>query len=187
MPTTSFDPARQVHFDLSKGSVRAGADERVALVSVDALAELVKGAPRGVIESVGRIMGRGIGRRIAMGLGDAGKVRAAPVETFVSHLGGELALAGYGVARLERWGRAMVVAVSDTALGEPLLAAILEGALGAITEREVTCTPLMREGTTVRLLVSSRSAAERVRSWLDARVAWGEALARLNVRSGGAA
>ncbi len=186
MPTTSFDPARAVRFDLAHGTVRTNGDHRLALVPLDALVELARTGPATVVESVGRIIGRAIGTRILKALGD---VRTAPIEAFVSHLGGELALAGYGVASLERWGRAMVVAMAETGLDESLLAAILEGAFAATAGRDVWCTPLMVErrgdGATLRVLVSSKSAAERVRSWLRDNISWGDALARLQASTGG--
>jgi hypothetical protein len=186
MSTTSFDPARAVRFDLAHGSVRSDGNDRLAIVPLDALLELARTGPATVIESIGHIIGRVVGARILKALGD---VRTAPIEAFVSHLGGELALAGYGVASLERWGRAMVVAMSETALDEKLLAAILEGAFGTTAGRDVWCTPLMSErtgeGSTLRVLVSSKSAAERVRSWLRDNIAWGDALARLQASTGG--
>src|SRR5579883_3206155 len=125
MADPSFDPARAVRFDLPSGSVRASGDARVALVPVEVLEEIAR-TP--AAEVAGRAMGAAIGKRAASRLGDAG---AASVEAFVTQLAGEMAVAGYGVLSVERWGRALVVVVEHCALPEPLLGAVLAAALAS--------------------------------------------------------
>src|SRR5262249_39709666 len=96
------------------------------------------------------------------------------------HLAGELAVAGVGSIRLERWGRALLAVVANAAIGNgAVLASILEGALGEATAREVACAVIAREEGAARVLVGSKAASERAVGWLAEGTPWGDVLARL--------
>jgi hypothetical protein len=176
MADSSFDAARAVRFDLPSGSVHAAGDARVALVPIEALAAIGKS---GAADDVARIIGAAIGKRAASHAGGG-----ASVEAFTNALGGELAVAGYGSLAVERWGRALVVVVTKSAVPESMLATLVASAIGAASRRTVACATLGTDGEETRLLVTNDSAAAKVRAWLGDGVKWGDAIARLH---GGAA
>jgi hypothetical protein len=172
-----FDPARSVRFDLARGSVHH-ADARHVLFPVEVLDVLAK---NGAGEAVARVAGTAVGKRAAAGL--EGGARRATLETFTSTLGGEIAVAGGGLLAVERWGRAMVLVLSDSPLPDVMVGPFLAGALEGAAEQKTFCTLLERDAKNARVLVSNEATARRVHDWLEEKVAWGEALARL--QSGG--
>jgi hypothetical protein len=175
-----FEPSRAVDFDLARGAVRASSGERVVLVPARVLDEAVRllAAPEGA--KVAREIGAACGARVASRLGGVAGVLAAAIEIVALHLAGELAIAGMGALRLERWGRALVMVVANAALANgAALAALLEGAIGAATGREVGCAVIAREEGAARVLVASKQAIERAVGWLADGVPWGDVLARL--------
>ncbi len=182
MGTPRFDPTHSLEFNLDRGSVKlSGSLERV-LLPADALAALVRGADSETKRDFARRLGTEAGRRVAERL-DA----SASSEAVVEHLGGEIALMGLGSIALERWGRALVVAIQGSPLrgeGDEILAGLIEGALQRGFGRAATVVPLVRDDSLVRLLVASNSTGERVRGWLGSGVSWGDALARLNAGEG---
>ena len=185
MTVAPFDPAYAVRFDLSKGVVLASSDERVVVLGVPALETLCRTADEATLASVAHAVGWALGQRVADRFGGAEGVRDASLESFVSHLAGELAVAGFGLARFERWGKALVVTLERPALrSDRFLAGVLSGALEASAGKAVTCEPLSRDLATLRLLVARESTARRVRGWLAGGASWSEALARLQHRTG---
>lgn len=177
---TRFDPAFSVQFDLGRGqiAVRDGGDR--VLVPVAALSALCQGADAHSRIDFGRSLGTEAGRRVAERLGDTTR---ADIESVVEHVGGELALMGFGSLELERWGRALVMAIADSpfgAAGDDMLAALLEGVFQRAFARDASVVCLMREDARVRFLVTSRSGAEKIRGWLAGGTPWGDALARIH-------
>lgn len=180
-----FDPTRAVRFDLAKGVVFASSDERLALVPVAALDVLARTAPPHLVAELGRAIGWAMGQRVADRFGGAEGVRAASHDRVFAHLAGELAVAGFGVAIVERWGRAMIVVVERPALtSDRFLAAIVCGALEAASGRAIACEPLGRERGALRLLVAREATARRVRLALTAGQPWTEVVARLGAPPG---
>jgi hypothetical protein len=174
----SFSPTHSVRFELGRGRVSVdGADARV-LIPADALAKLCAGAGHESIRDFGHRLGTEMGRRVA------GRVGArASVPTMVEHLGGDLAVAGFGSLAAEVWGRALVLTITDSPFGgdgDVLLAAVLEGALQRALGRDTSIVPIERDGEKVRLVVVSPGAAVTLRKWLQDGVTWGDALTRLN-------
>lgn len=185
-----------VRFDLERGRVtlrdQSGvSDERSsrALIPVDALAALCRGVPPDAVVDFGRGIGTDLGRRLAERL--AGQLPGASPQTILDVLGGEVALLGLGSLRLELWGRALVFALEESALlqaspgdtNDPstrLLAAVIEGAVARGLGRDACVLPIARNRDELRLLICSRTAETRVRSWLADGCHYGEALARLN-------
>jgi hypothetical protein len=101
----------------------------------------------------------------------------------VEHLGGDLALAGFGSLGAEVWGRALVFTVTGSPLGhdgDALLAAVLDGALQRALGRDAAVVPIDRADERVRLVVVNRATGSRVRQWLAEGVTWGDALSRLS-------
>lgn len=187
MAGPTFDPRHAVRFDLPRGSVTTGNNERHVVLSCAALDDLVLIAGPDAAGAVGRSLGASIGQRVANRLGGAIGVSDASIETVVTHLGGELAVTGLGVLAIERWGRAMVVLIDRPAISDlPFLAAILEGALEAATARPVRCVSLGRDGGAVRVLVAGSRAIDQAREWLAAGSGWGDVLARLQLKGAGA-
>ncbi len=182
MAPTRFDPSQAVKFDLGRGVVQLDGSADRVLVPADALLALCNSAGEEALRDFGRKLGTEIGRRAGGRLGDAA---AAGLQDVLEHLGGDLALAGFGSLGLERWGRALVLTVANSPLGaagDPLLAAVLEGAIQRALGRDASVVPLARDGESARLLVAGGNAAEKVRGWLGEGVAWGDALARLHAR-----
>ncbi len=175
---SSFDPKHAVHFELARGSVRAGTDgDRVLLVPTAALDDIVLSAPPEAVEALGRAFGSAIGRRAAARLSDP---QTASVEEFVTQLAGEAAVAGVGVLSVERWGRALVVLVEDSPLVGTLLGPLVSAAIESATGRRVWSMLLSRDEHAARILVASESAVGRVREWIASGQAWSEALGMLH-------
>lgn len=177
---TRFDPSYTVEFDLGRGHIGIrGGGERV-LIPVDALLALCNGADADTRRDFARRLGTEVGRRTVERLGDASGVE---IESALEHLGGDWSLMGFGSLGLERWGQALVFTVTDSPFagrGDDLLAALLEGALQRAFARDVGAVLLMRDDTRARFLVTSRSGAEKVRTWLGTGTAWGEVMTRLH-------
>jgi hypothetical protein len=188
MAEPNFDPTHSVHFDLAKGRVALDATEARLLVPPLALLDLCRSAGPDAIAAFGHRLGVEVGRRVAHRLGAA--LEGLGIAGWVEHLGGDLALIGLGSLAIERWGRALVLTVSDSPLGQEgdaLLAAVLEGALQRALSRQVTAVPLHREEGQTRFLVLNAEAATKTKSWLAAGVSWGEVLTRLNAAARGEA
>ncbi len=178
MPTASFNATQNVRFDLSHGAVRAGtSDERLLLVPLQALADLAGSAAPSAVDAMGRALGTAIGRRAAARIGDA---TGTSLEGFVTQLAGEAAIAGVGVLSIERWGRALVVVLEDSALPGALVATLVGAAIEAASGRKVAAAVLSQDSNAARVLVSSESAVGRVREWMATGVPWGDALAKLH-------
>jgi hypothetical protein len=182
-----FDPTHSVRFDLPRGSVVAGGEQRHVLVPCSALDDLVLTAGTEAAHSVGRALGASIGEQVARRFGGVAALRGASIADVVRELAGELATRGLGVASVERWGKALVIAVERPAVADlQFLASIVEGMLAAASEAKLSCTALGREAGTVRILVASDGAIARARAMLDAGSAWGDVLVRLQRKDGGA-
>ena len=184
MADTTFDPAHAVRFDLAHGTVErsqgAAGESRQVLIPASALEQ--GGA------AMGRVIGAAIGARVASRLGAA--AGASSVEDFATALGGELALSGFGMARVERWGRALVIAIASPAAGAEMIGALVEAAIETAAGKKARCALLAGDRDEVRFLLASESAASRVRDWIGAGTPWAEALSRLHTsgaKSGGAA
>jgi hypothetical protein len=178
---SSFDPKKAVTFDLPNGQVRlteASDNERAVIVPAAALATVVAAAGETASRELGRSLGRTLGGRVA---GRIGNVREAKLDDVLGELATELAIVGLGTMAIERWGRALVVAIDRAPIeNDPFLAAVVEGMLAAASGRELRTVPLSREGTRLRVLVGNVASIERVVSWLAEGTAWGEALTRLH-------
>lgn len=183
-----FDPAHVLKFDLARGQVEVdGASARV-VVPAEALVELCASAGPEALRDFGRKLGTEAGRRTQDALGQG--IHNASLETLLEHLGGNLALMGFGSLGLERWGKALVFTVDGSpfgARGDALLAAVIEGAVQRAAGRDVHVVPLVRDDDCVRLAVLNAGAADRVRGWLAEGTAWGEVLSRLHGSERGAA
>jgi hypothetical protein len=177
MAASSFEATGAVQFDLSHGAVRAGRErEPVLLVPCSALDELALTAPAEA-EVLGRALGTAIGKRAAGRLPEPG---AASIESFVTQLAGECALAGVGVLSVERWGRALVVVIQESPLAGQLLAPLVAAALEAALGKAVSVGLLARDAKTARVLVASERAVAQALEAIAAGTSWGDALAKLN-------
>lgn len=181
-----FDPKNAVTFDLPNGQVRLASGHpeadngRAVIVPAAALAALAAAAGDGPAHALGRAIGESLGARVKARL----DVSGGSLDAVLGELATELALVGLGTLSIERWGRALVLCVSDapfaTASGDALLAAALSAMVSAASGREVHTTPLARDGRDLRVLVGNGASVERVQGWLTAGVAWGEAITRLH-------
>jgi hypothetical protein len=157
----SFDPTGAVRFDLRSGTASDAAGARLVLVPSDVIDALDDGA----VAQIGRAVGRACGARLAARFGGEDGVRATELEVIVTHLAGELALAGVGVLSIERWGRALVAVVSNASVASgTFFVAVLSSALSDATGREVIAAPLGDEGPRSRYFLGSPATAHRVRA-----------------------
>ncbi len=142
------------------------------------LAALVKAAPSDARAQIARDLGAHIGRGVAKRAGGQ-SILEADLENAASLLSAELAVAGLGSCNLERWGRALVVHVTDSPLDDATFVShLVEGALSAATARPLSCTALSDAGG-VRVLVASERGVLRVRGWIEQGTSWSDALVRL--------
>src|ERR1700733_77454 len=158
MVAPSFDPTHAVRFDLQHGSVHTGSEgERVLLVPTSALDDVLLSMPPDAVEALGRALGAAVGRRASARMGEP---NGASMEAFVTHLAGEAALAGLGSLSVERWGRALVVVVTDSPLVGTLLSPLVASAIEGASGRRVACALLSRDERSARLFVGSAAGAQ---------------------------
>ncbi len=182
MAQGAFDPEGSLEFDLPRGIVR-GAGDRLMVVPASLVEEISATAGAAAAVSVARAIGTSCGQRAALRLGGLEATRDASIETVLSHLAGELALSGVGVAHLERWGRALVIVLASSPIrDDDAVAALVEGAMASLVERPIATLFLARDAAGARVLVTSATAVLRAKGLLDAGVSWGEALTRLQAR-----
>lgn len=183
MANPPFDASKAVTFDLARGQIQKEEEPRV-LVSANALLALCQAAGGDATGVFARAAGDSIGESIARRFERAGaEAKGASIESVVEHLGGELAIAGFGALSLERWGRALVLVVDrglEGTAGDLLLAPLLASAVSKATKVEARCVRLSRDGDRARFLITGPRGAEKVRDWLLAGLSWGEALVRLH-------
>ena len=182
----SVDLTSAVRFDLRRGIVNL--DQRAVLLSELVLANLLAAAGPDASALAGRVLGAGMGNRIAARFGGAEAVRAGPLEGVLSALAGEVSVSGFGTVSIERWGRAMVLVVENAPrVDGGFVASMLQGAIEAAvtsasstaSEQQIRCLALSSADPMLRVLVASGRGVERVRMWLAEGIPWGDALARL--------
>lgn len=162
MASSAFDPTGAVRFDMRAGAATDARGERLVLLPVRALAALESAHPA-ALALLGTEIGKAIGSKVASRIGGDAAVRAASLEIVVTHLAGELAVAGLGALHLERWGRALVCVLGNAPSSDAFTGAALAAALGAATGRETSVTGLGREGAAARFFVGSAATVARVR------------------------
>jgi hypothetical protein len=172
----SFDPTGAVRFDLRSGSASDSRGDRLVLVPSAALELLSSEA----LSKIGEEIGRACGARIAARLGGDGGVRGSDVDLVISHLAGELAIAGIGAVHIERWGRALVAIVANPSIADDaFVSAVLAGALSEAAGREVSAAGLGHEGNEARYFIGSAATSERVRGLASEGKGYAEIVATL--------
>lgn len=151
------------------------------LVSAESLDAVARQLDPSALPALGRGLGAVAGRAAARALGGPDGVTAASIEEVTHALAFELSLRGLGLLAIERWGRALVLALDWPALDDDdLNAFVLEGALSVATGRQTPCLSLGRDGSVVRALVANPRTIARARGMLTAGLTWGDVLARLH-------
>lgn len=180
MDTSTFDPSEAVVFDLDRGQVTLEGGGPLLLLPAEVVAAACAQLDATLVRQLGIALGKQAGARVRARLAS---VAAPSLEVMVEQLAGELSLGGFGALAIERWGQALVTKIEGYPLaahGQELLGGFLEGALLAAVEREVVALPLERSAQSLRLLLCSRAASARVKTWLGAGGNWGDALAALH-------
>lgn len=179
--TSAFDPVDYYAFDLARGAVHTRHGERVLILSADVMGPLVSTAARHGDLTAIRSLGKHIGEDAVRSLGDDAR-RGAP-EAVLGHVSGTLALLGWGVLSLERWGNALVLSLA----GEPPLdpdrlglAALLGGVLTTLGGRDVACVPIAGGA---RFVIVHPSIAETVWGWAKEGAELGQIVARLTLEA----
>ena len=181
MAESGFDPNGAVRFDLRSGAAADSRGARLVLVPSAALAQLGPDA----LTLIGKGLGRAAGDRVAARLGGDAGVRASSIENVLSHLAGELAIAGVFALSIERWGKALVAIVHNASISEDVfVGAVLGAALTAATGREVGAAALGRptataSGTEARFFLGQPNTADRVRVLVGRGMSHSEVLATL--------
>lgn len=184
MPGPAFDPNGAVRFDLTNGSASDARGTKFVLVPSSALEALDRTTP-GALAHIGSEVGRACGARILAKLGAESEVRAATLDVIVTHLAGELAIAGLGAVSLEQWGKALVVVLnSPNVNSDGFLAAALAGAVSVAAGRDVCMIPIGREGTTARFYIGTQQTMIRCRSLVSSGKTWMEILQALQPKVG---
>lgn len=176
MADPSFDPSGSVRFDLRNGTASDAQGARLLLVPSSAFTRFDDAA----LAHIGSEVGRACGGRVAARLGGSSGVSSASIEDVVSHLAGELAIAGAFALHVERWGRALVAVVTNASVsGAAFVEAVLAAALSAASGRDVHVASLGASTEGQRLFVGSERGAARVRSLVQAGRSYGEIVAKL--------
>ena len=184
MAAPTFDPKHAIVFDLARGATHDASKGRLLLVPASALNDVVKGSEERA-RRLGNAIGKACGTRVAARLGGGDSVRKATIEAVVTELAGELSVGGVGLVTLERWGKALVVAVENCGVEDDfLLAGIVEGSLSSAVGKQVHSAVLSRQGGVARVLVSSEVTCKKVQGFLASGTPWGDILAKLS--AGGA-
>lgn len=173
----SFDPGAYYAFDLARGAVHTRYGERVLVLSADVLGPLVSNAARHGDLTAVRALGKHIGEDAARSLGQDAK-EASP-EAVLNHVSGMLALLGWGVVTLERWGGALVLSLSGAPALDPErlgLAALLGGVLTSLGGRDVACVPV---ASASKFVIVHPNIAETVWTWAKEGAELAQIVARL--------
>ena len=176
MAAPPFDPNGSVRFDLRSGAASDARGTRLVLVPSAALAQLGPDA----LTQLGLAIGRACGARVASRLGGDAGVRGTELEAAITHLAGELAIAGVGSVHIERWGRAMVAIVANPSIADDMfVGAVLGGALSAASGRDVAAAAIGREASSVRYFLGSPATADHARVLVGKGMSHAEVLASL--------
>jgi hypothetical protein len=185
---SSFNPSEAVTFDLQFGHIHLdGAPTRV-MVAADALVSLCQAAGEEETAALGHSIGSAAGRRVAVRLGSATSdrheaVRETSFEEVINHLAGELAIVGLGSLSAERWGKALVLIVDQSPLGDggdALLGEVLQAALLALTDQAVRVLKVQRVGVRARFLALSGAVVDSVNERLRKGENWFALVASLH-------
>lgn len=184
MPGPAFDPNGAVRFDMTNGAASDTRGVKFVLVPAGALEALERTTP-GALAHLGGEVGRACGSRILAKLGGESGVRGATLDVIVTHLAGELAIAGLGSVSLEQWGKALVVVIANPNVNsDGFLAAALSGAIGASAGRDVSMIPIGREGNVARFYIGTQQTMIRCRSLVSSGKTWMEILQALQPKVG---
>lgn len=157
-----FDPSGFYQFDLSEGTARTRAGERVVVVTEPVMSALVAAAARDGDLTPLRRLGELLGEQVLAALGRPA-VSEAP-ERVLGHVSSVTSLFGWGRLELERWGAALVICVRNKPeLDEDELgaAALLGGMFSQISRRPVSCVPVGDS----RFIMVDFEVAETVWGW----------------------
>lgn len=172
-------------FDLAEGLVRLD-DETRLVVPVAALVALFRTASPAGRRAFGRAMGESIGHVAGNRLASQAEMPHALVdaspELALSELSAAWALAGLGALGMERWGKALLLVIEGSPLGEEgdeLCETMLESALVTSTDKPARVAWIERKGALARFFVGSQAATERVQRELERGTSWAEALRML--------
>src|SRR5512142_1214261 len=157
MSEPRFDPALALKLDFDQGQVTLRGHGPCLVVPKGALLDLLSNAGDEATANFGQQLGVEVGRRMVESLGSS--ITRASIEGFVEHLGGELALLGFGALAVERWGQALVLVIDGApagTTGAALVSAVVAGALQRALSRDTAVVELMKGDNTLRLLVASK-------------------------------
>lgn len=180
--TPRFDPTRAMVFDLAHGKLRDDeANERLN-VPVLLMRQLLESAGDEATAQFARNLGHEVGRRAQGRLGEEGA--QAGIGAWTEHLGGQLALLGWGDLSVEQWGRALVLVIDGAPdRMEHLSGILLEEALRRALSRDVDLVPFDDAGK-LAYLALSKPGAQRARNLKDEGAGLGQVIEKLHQGAG---
>lgn len=162
----TFDPTHAVTFDVAKGTVKTGSEDRVALVPKAALAAVIEAAGAAGARALGSAMGASAAEHMLTTMGSVQKVRDAALDVVVTQIAGELSVRGVGLITMERWGRTMVIAIENPiSTSAEFLAGLIESAFGTSTGRDLKAICVDR-GSPARVLLANQAVVTKAQSMM---------------------
>ncbi len=157
MTEPRLDPAGFYELDLSRGTVRTRAGDRVVVLTKEVVGALVSSAgDREALRSLGETMGGEAARHLDDG---------ATPEVVLGEAEVALGMFGWGRLGIERWGDALVATLDEApSEASEALAALLTGFFSRLAGREVVCVP----ASDGKYVMVHPTVADTVRSWASA-------------------
>ena len=184
MDDTPFDPTSAVTFELESGRVFVKDETRHALVPLLELRRLCDSAGKVATQGFARMIGKAMAQRMLHSMSkDSAKPSDVSIEEFVSHVGGQFALVGFGTITVETWGSALMLIVQHNELSVDFVAALLSASIEQLLNEPVECVAVQHQQQTSRLLVTSDASREQVATWYRQGIPWHEMIARLHTAS----
>ena len=162
MHDARLDPTGFYEFNLSGGTVRTRAGDRVVMLSETVLSSLVTAAASEGDLTPLRRLGELLGEQAVRVLDRSAILLSS--ETVLGVASGMMALFGWGSLEFERWGDAMVLTAKDLPpVDEEQLgaAALLGGLFSNLSQRQVACVPVGDS----RFIMVDLEVAETVWGW----------------------
>jgi hypothetical protein len=179
---SKFDPTNAVTFDVAHGTVKTGKtgeEHRVVLVPKGALGDVIDSVGDVGARALGNAIGRAAGEHMLETMGSVQKIREAALDVVITQLAGELSIRGVGLVTMERWGRAMIVAIeSPISTSGEFLAGLIETAFASSTGRDLKTVCLDR-GSPARILLANQAVVTKAKSLLGDGVDFNTLVSRL--------
>jgi len=152
--TEPFKPEGFLKFELGSGELASRAQERLVCIPPDVLnADDARTAAR----EWGQLHGLSIVQESSGG--DLEALRSQGIDFFVQYLSGVIAMLGWGSARIESWGPALVVVIRSLPLSHEIACGFIEGIMESLAGESIRAVSF-DSGEEVRFLLLNPDAAQ---------------------------